>query len=627
MRFLTSFFLAGCLFVVSHGAQAQAPGSAQAQVPRLDKIDPPDWFTGLPSPMLLLHGEGLNGAKFAVAGNGISLTRTQISANGHWAFLWLDAKSAAPQTVTLTATNSSGSAQRKYVFAARSNDPDAHRGFNSADVLYLIMTDRFARAGSDDPPGDNRSLPRGWHGGDLDGITEHLDYLKQLGVTTVWTTPVASNGAMPDAYHGYAATDLYAVDKHFGTLADYRHLSSELHARGMKLVIDLVPNHVGVEHPWVGDPPAPDWFHGSLAHHPAVETDFYKLVDPHAPPEAWRNIVDGWFTDAMPDLNQQNPLVSQYLIQNALWWVETANLDGIRLDTFPYVDRSFWHDYDAALHSVYPHLTTVGEVFNGDPEVTSYFAGGEAHQGIDTELYTPFDFPVYFTLRDVLAHGKPMTELANVLGKDSLYPHPERLVPFIGNHDTARFITDAGGSTAKLKLALGLLATLRGTPQIYSGDEIAMSGGPDPDNRHDFPGGFDGDQHNAFTQAGRTPQEQDVFQWTSAILALRAQHRALEAGGEQNLFADSDAFVFVRTLDEDGCTAGTNSAAANARMLIVVNESEKAKSIEIPMDGSALADCASFAPQAATVAGGASANGTTLHIDAPAESMSVYEVR
>ncbi len=619
MRFWPSFFLAGCLYAASIGAHAQAP--------QIDKIDPPDWFAGLPSPMLLLHGEGFKGAQFALLGNSISLTRTEVSANGHWAFLWIDSKQAGPQTVTLTATNASGSTQRKYVFAARTNDPNAHRGFNSSDVLYLIMTDRFAHGGADDPPGDDRAAPRGWHGGDLDGITQHIDYLKQLGVTAVWTTPVDSNGAMPESYHGYAATDLYAVDKHFGTLADYQHLSSELHAYGMKLVIDLVPNHVGVEHPWVSDPPAPDWFHGSLTHHPAVENDFYKLVDPHAPPEAWRNIVDGWFTDDMPDLNQRNPLVSEYLIQNALWWVETANLDGIRLDTFPYVDRSFWHDFDATLHSVYPNLTTVGEIFNRDPEVTSYFAGGATHKGIDTGLYTPFDFPVYFALRDVLAAGKPMTELADVLGKDSLYPHPERLVPFIGNHDTTRFITDAGGSAAKVKLAFGLLATLRGMPQIYSGDEIGLTGGPDPDNRHDFPGGFEGDSHNAFTPDGRTPQEQEVFSWTSAILRLRAAHRALESGTEQNLFADNDAFVFVRTLEEGGCSAGANSPASNVRMLIVVNDSETSKSLAIPMDGTALAGCAKFAPQAPSASAAVTANRGTLHIDEPAQSISIFEVR
>ena len=640
MRFWLSSLLAGILWPMAAGSNAYAlktipdpsPQSdsciqgAQAK-PRIEKIDPPDWFIGLPSPMLLVHGDGLKCAKFTIAGKGVTLTRTQVSANGHWAFLWLDTSNTAPQTVTLKAANTGGSIEQKYVLSARSHDADAHRGFSSADVLYLIMTDRFAHAGGADPPGDNRAAPRGWHGGNLDGIAEHVGYLKQLGVTAVWTTPVDSNGAMPESYHGYAATDLYAVDRHFGTLADYRHLSDTLHAHGMKLVIDLVPNHVGVEHPWVSDPPAPDWFHGTRDHHLAVEHDFYKLVDPHAPPAAWRNIVDGWFTDSMPDLNQENPLVSRYLIQNALWWVETANLDGIRFDTFPYVGRGFWREMDSTLHSVYPHLTTVGEIFHRDPEVTSYFAGGIAHEGIDTGLYTPFDFPVYFTLRDVLAHGKPMTELADVLRQDALYPHPERLVPFIGNHDTTRFITEAGGSARKLKLALGLLATLRGMPLIYSGDEIGMSGGPDPDNRHDFPGGFAGDAHDAFTQTGRTAEEQDVFAWTSGMLALRASHRALQTGMEQDIFADDSSFVFVRTLAAGGCGATHGGVDATARMLIVVNDSTAAKQVHVATGGTALEGCTSFEPEAPTAQAPAVTGTGELEIDEPPQSMSVYEVR
>src|SRR5208337_2114 len=388
----------------------KAPGCSPAQSasgPYIDKIDPPDWWAGLPDPMLLVHGEGLNHARYTLSGKGVTLDHSQASENGHWAFLWLQTKSAASQTLWITVSNDKGQSRCSYVLAERTHPTESHRGFSSADVLYLIMTDRFADGNpANDPTGDDRAAPRGWHGGDLAGIEQHLDYLKQLGVTAVWTTPVASNDAMPVAYHGYAATDLYAVDPHFGELADYQHLSAALHARGMKLVIDLVPNHIGVKHPWVLDPPAPGWLHGTLEHHSAVKTDFYQLVDPHAPPRAWRNIIDGWFTDEMPDLNQENPLVAGYLIQNALWWVETANLDGIRLDTFPYVDRAFWHDFHATLHSVYPHLTTVGEIFHGDPEVTSYFAGGMVHNGIDTGLDTPFDFPVYFALRDVLAHDK-----------------------------------------------------------------------------------------------------------------------------------------------------------------------------------------------------------------------------
>ena len=641
MRLWPTMLLAGFLCCASSTFSAQATHQPIPQIqesptemtqvekpriekPQIEKIDPPGWWSGLPDPMLLVHGAGLKDANFAVQGEGVTLTRTQISENGHWAFLWLKTAVAAPQTLWVTASNKQGEARHSFQLAERSHDPHAHSGFSSADVLYLIMTDRFAQG---DPAhaamANERQLPHGWHGGDLAGIDQHLDYLHELGVTALWTTPVASNGAMHDAYHGYAATDLYAVDAHFGTLTDYRHLSDALHAKGMKLVIDLVPNHLGVEHPWIADPPAPDWFHGTLAQHRGTQHDFHQLVDPHAPKQAWRAITTGWFTDAMPDLNQENPLVSRYLIQNALWWVETANLDGIRLDTFPYVDRAFWHDFHATLHSVYPDLTTVGEVFNGDAEVTSFFAGGVEHRGIDTGLDTLFDFPIYFALRGVLTDGKPMTDLSKVLRQDALYPHPERLVSFIGNHDTSRFLTQAGGSVARLKLALGLLATLRGMPQIYSGDEIGMLGGDDPDNRHDFPGGFAGDAHNAFTKAGRTANEQDVFAWTASLLALRAAHPELQTGIEQNLFADADTFAFVRASADTGCSPDHS----NARLLMVMNKAQHSNTVELPVADSALQGCAQFSIKSPSTGAVPVLSNGKLHIEEPAESMTVYQVQ
>jgi glycosidase len=617
-------FLLAC-GVSSFGQEPPACPLAQGgSAPCIDKIDPPGWWAGLPDPMLLVHGEKLQHVRFAVQGEGVRLLRSQSSANGHWAFLWIESASAAAQTLWIAAANDQGQARWPFLLAQRSRDPGAHRGFSSADVLYLIMTDRFADGDPhNNQPGVDRAAPRGWHGGDLPGIEQHLDYLQQLGVTTLWTTPVASNGAMPDSYHGYAATDLYAVDSHFGTLLDYRHLSDALHARGMKLVIDLVPNHLGVLHPWVLDPPAPDCFHGTLQSHRAAQHDFRELVDPHAPRQAWSAITTGWFTDAMPDLNQENPLVSRYLIQNAIWWVETANLDGIRLDTFPYVDRAFWRDFHAQLHALYPNLTTVGEIFNRDPQITSFFAGGRAHNGIDTGLYTPFDFPLYFMLRDVLAHDKPMTDLAAVLSQDALYPHPERLVSFVGNHDTVRFLTEAKGSVPALKLALGLMITLRGTPQIYSGDEIGMTGGEDPDNRRDFPGGFAGDAHTAFIKAGRTPAEEDVFSWTASLLALRAAHSTLQTGLEQNLFADESVFAFVRSADGLGCAPDHSTE----RFLIVVNKAEKSRQIQLPVDETALAGCVAFVSVQPAVGIAAKAGGGKLQIEEPAESLTVYEVR
>ncbi|HEX4155999.1 MAG TPA: alpha-amylase family glycosyl hydrolase [Acidobacteriaceae bacterium] len=635
MRFWSSYFLAALLACMSAVCSAQATGTERPQAGRsgidkikIDKIDPPNWWAGLPSPMLLVHGQGLKNAQFTVSGNGVTVMHTQVSGNGHWAFLWIDTHSAPPQTLEITAGNDQGHATRSYRLVERSHDPHAHSGFSATDVLYLIMPDRFAKGPStSDPSGDNRAAPRGWHGGNLAGIEQHLDYLQKLGVTALWITPIVSNGAMPDSYHGYAATDLYKVDPHFGTLAEYQQLSAALHTRGMKLVIDMAPNHIGLEHPWVNDPPAPDWLHGSVAHHRNIGPDFHSLVDPHAPPQAWLDTTTGWFANPMPDLNQENPLVEKYMIQNALWWVETANLDGIRFDTFPYVGRAFWRDLDGALYSVYPHLTTVGEVFDRSPRITSFFAGGWARRGadgtFDTGLYTPFDFPVCFAIQDVLTQGKPMTELSEILGQDSLYPHPERLVTFIGNHDMPRFLTQAGGDPAKLKLALGLIATLRGMPLIYSGDEIGMTGGADPDNRHDFPGGFAGDPHSAFTESGRTTAEEDVFRWSSGLLAYRAAHAELKTGMEQNLFADADVFAFVRSAEISGCSAHR----ASERLLIVVNKGPKNETVYIPTEDTALAGCSVFVPSAAAPGVMPRQSERKLQFDQPAESMSIYAVR
>jgi glycosidase len=307
--------------------------------------------------------------------------------------------------------------------------------------------------------------------------------------------------------------------------------------------------------------------------------------------------------------------------------VETANLDGIRLDTFPYVDRGFWHDFHAALHQAYPRLTTVGEVFNRDAEVTSFFAGGVEHRGIDTGLDTPFDFPVHFVLLDVLAHGKPMTDLAKVLRQDALYPHPERLVTFIGNHDTTRFLTEVKGSVPALKLALGLNLTLRGMPQIYSGDEIAMAGGEDPDNRHDFPGGFTGDTKNAFTQTGRTASEEETFAWTSGLLKLRTTYPALQTGLEQNLFADDDVFAFLRMPEEKGCSAEHSADPAKQRLLIVVNKSAQSKKLDLPVEDTALAGCVEFLPLTPTSGSTPLLSGGKLHIEEAGQSMTVIDVR
>jgi glycosidase len=569
---------------------AATVGVAQSGTLKMDKVDPPNWWAQMPKPMLLVRGEGLRGAVFSLSDAAIQVEKTDISENGHWAQLWLSASPAAAETVTLKATREGKTVAMPYTFAARRPSTDGFAGFSSRDVMYLIMTDRFADGDlkNDGPEGKShsnspeafaeRAKPRGWHGGDLRGIEQHLDYLQQMGVTTVWTTPVYENHE-GNSYHGYGATDLYKVDEHYGTLADLQSLARALHARGMKLVLDTVPNHVGPENPWVNDEPTPDWFHGTKAHHREAETDFRALINPHAPERDKVGTLDGWFADTLPDMNTDEPAVAQYLRQNAVWWIEETGADGLRIDTFPYVNREFWHDFNGELAQLYPHLTEVGEIFNGDPVITSSFAGGVTRAGVDTGLWTPFDFPTYFALRNVFTKGEPMSKLADVLAQDALYPHPERLIPFFGNHDTNRFLDAAKGNAAWLRLAFAYIMTTRGMPEIYSGDEIGMLGGDDPDNRREFRGGFSGAPANAFEAGGRTTEQQEIYAWVSKLAGVRRAHEALQCGGEQVLAANADWIVYERDSDHPM----NQSCAAGDRVVVAIHRGAAPASLDIPL--------------------------------------------
>lgn len=533
--------------------------SLWSQAPRIDKLDPPNWWIQMPAPMLLVKGEHLDGGRFTVGD--LPLERTVVSHNGHWAELWLGRDAATAGEVLLKVTTPQGTAQQKFRFDTRRVATDGFAGFSSRDVLYLIMTDRFADGdhrndgpfGKDSMDSDaarvERTNPRGWHGGDLRGVIDHLDYLQTLGITTVWITPVYQNHS-PDAYHGYHATDMYAVDEHFGTLDDLKALGKALHARGMKLVLDTVPNHVGPRHPWVADSPEPDWFHGTQEHHREAVMDFQPLTNPYAPWRDQKDITEGWFVNALPDNNQENPTVAKYLIQNAIWWIEEAGLDGLRIDTYSYIGRDFWHRFHAELQSLYPHLTSVGEVANPDPQVVSSFADGVTRNGVNTGLWTPLDFPLRHAIIDAFTGAGPMQELATVLRQDALYPHPERLTPFIDSHDEIRFASQPGGTLAANKLAMAFLLTVRGMPQLYSGDELYLQGYQDPDNRRDFPGGFPGSANDGFQSGGRTDEQASMFHWTSQLLALRQKTTALMTGQMQLLYTSHDSIVYLRSTGE-----------------------------------------------------------------------------
>ena len=597
--------------------------------PCVYQVDPPNWWLRMPAPMLLLYGRNLGDAQIAVNGNGVSVVKTHFSANGHYAFVWLDDANANAQTLNVTVSTANGQTAFPFSLDDRKPAGAGFQGFSPTDVMYLIMTDRFADGDtSNDPQPSERALPRGWHGGDFRGIQQHLDYLQQLGITTLWLTPVYDNAGGKQAYHGYSATNLYRTDPHFGTLDDLRSLSTALHRRDMKLVLDTVPNHVGAAHPWALDPPTPDWFHGTLAHHAIASDRFQDVIDPHATWQQNHAVTEGWFADVLPDLNQENPLVRQYLIQNVVWWVESTGADGLRYDTFPYVGRAFWQSLNSELRVLFPRLTSVGEIFNANPVITSFFAGGVVREGVDTGLTTPFDFPMQFALRRALSHPDStqdesgrhdnLTALEDVLRDDWLYPHPERLVIFFGNHDTARFLSQPGASVDDLKLAFAFLATLRGMPQIYSGAEIAMRGGNDPDNRHDFPGGFPGDTQNAFTAAGRTPEQAEVHDWVASLFQFRDHHPVLATGQQQDILVDPTAFVFVRTPDlEQGCRAGTE------HYVVAVNDSGQPRDLHLDLDRTALEGCSLF-----TGAVGSSAtfhaSGSQVTLTLPAKQAAIF---
>ncbi len=563
-----------------------APTAEPVGPPSISKVEPPNWWTNFsPSLMVLLYGSHLNGAHISVDYPGVSVDKVQAEPDGLHAFVWLKLDATVkPGTLSIRVKVEAGETTANLVLQARSSQEGKFQGLTPNDVIYLIMPDRFSDGdpSNDQPPSAapgtyNRKSPMAYHGGDLKGIRQHLPYLKDLGITTLWLTPLYQNDNGSSDYHGYGAVDEYAVEDRFGTMQDFEQLVAAAHQFGIKVLLDMVPNHVGPRHPWANSQPAPGWLHGTPENHiDNSDYDFPPISDPHAVPANYIRALDGWFVNKLPDLAQENPLVAAYLLQNALWWIESSGIDGFRIDTFPYVPRSFWAYYHEGLFRTYPHFFTVGEVSDTNPAITSYWAGGQTgFDGIDTRLSTPFDFPMYQAIVDVIAHGASAKRLVEVLRQDRFYPHPERLVTFIDNHDKRRFLTEVDGSRERLKLAFSLLTTLRGIPQLYYGDEVAMAGADDPDDRRDFPGGFSGDANNAFSPSGRTPDQQAMFLHVQTLLKLRLQYPALRTGVQKHVAVGEKYYVFTRELDGE-------------RLLIVFHNSDAAETVSFDLNGTSI---------------------------------------
>jgi glycosidase len=545
---------------------AGAPGAAlSAQAPTIEKVDPPSWWAGhsINPVRLLVHGQNLAGARVACP-HFTCITR-RVSSSGTNAFVDVTVpRQLAAGSYPLTLRTSAGSTSFPFTINPTLAPSGRYQGFDANDVIYLIMPDRFANGDTtnDDPAVSrglfDRSKARRYHGGDLEGVREKLPYLKELGVTALWLTPIYDNTNVLDrkevydndpttAYHGYHAIDYYAVEEHFGDLAAYRRLVDDAHAQGLKVIMDMVANHTSPYHPWVSDPPTPTWYNGTASKHLANTWQVWTLADATATPAMRTTTLDGWFIDILPDLNQNDPDVARYITQNTLWWVGVSGIDGIRQDTWPYVPRAFWRDWMTAIKRQYPKLRVVGEVMDGDPSLVSFFQGGRAgFDGIDDKVDALFDFPAFWTIRSAFAQGKSLRDVAQMLGRDRLYPNAGALVTLLGLHDLPRFMSEKGATTQGLELAFTFLLTSRGTPMIYYGDEIAMTGGGDPDNRRDFPGGWAGDKHDAFAAAGRTKDEQEVWTHVQKLLKLRAERVDLRTGAMQHLYASDQQFVYKR---------------------------------------------------------------------------------
>jgi len=594
------------LTLVGLALLAPHPGTAAVQPadkPAVLKVEPPSWWPGhtLDPVRLMLRGHGLTGARVEAApASGLSVGLVRVNPRGTHLFVdvTIDAQ-AAPGRRSLDVVTAGGRASFDFELIAPLARAGRFQGFSADDVIYLIMPDRFANG---DPANDasprspdllDRNKARHFHGGDLQGVIDRLPYLKDLGATAIWLNPIydntdrlnfkeVTNGEPMTGYHGYHAEDFYAVDERFGDLAKLRELVDAAHVQGIKIIQDQVANHTGPYHYWLSDPPTPTWFYGTETRHLSNTWQVWTLADPHASEQAQKATLEGWFIDVLPDLNQDDEETARYIIQNTLWWVGVSGLDGIRQDTLPYVHRRFWREWMAAIKREYPRLRVVGELFDGDPALVSFFqTGAQRFDGIDSGIDALFDFPLFFPLRRAFGQGHELREVARALGRDHLYPDPSRLVTFLGLHDLPRFLHEPGATPDGLKLAFTFLLTTRGIPLVYYGDEIAMRGAGDPDNRRDFPGGFAGDPQNAFLAASRTPEQQDVFAHVQRLARLRAARRALRSGATRNLLVEAQQWAYARAADSETLVVALNNAGSPATIDFDVRELGLAEGAEL----------------------------------------------
>ncbi|SMC81426.1 glycoside hydrolase family 13 protein [Moheibacter sediminis] len=555
---------------------------------QVQKIEPEFWWSGMKSTelQLLVYGKNISDLKPEISGD-IQIKEVQKVENPNYLFVTIDTKGIQPGKVKLNFKKGKKITQSfDYEFKSRENNSADRKGFDSSDVFYLLMPDRFSNGKTrndfpyDSSEGVDRNNPNGRHGGDIQGIINNLDYLNELGVTTIWSTPMFEDNEPVYSYHGYAQSDYYQIDPRYGTNEDYKRLANELHKREMKLVKDYVTNHWGSKHWIIKDLPSKDWIHYWENGENGFQRSNYRMTtqfDGNAAKIDAEGCMDGWFDTTMPDMNQKNPLVLNYMVQNAIWWIEYANLDGLRVDTYSYNDKEGIAEWTKRIMNEYPNFNIVGEIWMHDQAQMAYWQKDSkigAIQGFNSHLPSVMDFTLHDAIGTIFKEepswDKGMIKVYENFTNDFLYPDIDNIMVFAENHDTSRF-NEIYPNIEDYKLALSLIMTVRGIPQIYYGSEIGMKGDKskgDGDIRRDFPGGWQGDKNNAFTESGRTTEQKAYFDFTKKLLNWRKGNSAIHKGKTLHYVPQENVYVYFRH-DE------------NQRVMIVLNNNQKAQKLDL----------------------------------------------
>ncbi len=532
-----------------------------SQQPIIHNIEPPNWWANHPYNKieLLIHGQNLDSSTFSVDNSNIKVENVTFSENGHYAFvnLFLD-ENCIPSENTFFISNKYGSEEFSFPILQRDTSQNIYQGFSQKDIIYLIFPDRFVNGDNsndflfnDKEEFEFGSL-NGRHGGDIQGIINKLDYLVDLGITAIWSTPLLENN-MYMSYHGYAATNLYKIDPRFGTNQLYFDFVKEAHKKGIKVILDFVPNHVGINHIWMKDLPTETWLNGSVEHHLGANHNKLGFVDPYVDSETINHVQTGWFENYMPDLNQTDSKVAKYLTQNSIWWIESSGLDGIRVDTYPYNDQKFMSDWAKTILDIYPNFNIVGEVWQGNPNVIAMFQTNSYFpKEFDSNLPVVTDFAFHDVVKDYLKGNKNLSSIYEIVTQDFVYSNPNNLLVFLDNHDVDRAMFSAKGNIDKFKKAFAIMLTTRGIPQIFYGTELGLDGGGHHGlMRSEFPGGFMNDCDSEYTESDRTERENDIFNFTRKLLKLRTEYSSLNSGKLVQFQPKDNIYVFRKSFQDE----------------------------------------------------------------------------